>query len=71
MMLRHVMKPIPIPIGICLFFFEGNKVSDEDFDRWGFPFIALGWSLDVEINPVVYTYSGRIRCVVMCFCCFR
>jgi len=22
-----------------------------------FPFISLGWSLGVEINPVVYTYK--------------
>lgn len=40
-----------------LILFEGDKVSNEDFDRCGFPFISLGWSLGVEINPVVYTYS--------------
>lgn len=35
---------------------DGEKVSNVDFDRWVFPFISLGWSLGVEINPVVYTY---------------
>jgi predicted nucleotidyltransferase len=39
-----------------LILLEGEKVSNEDFDRWAFPFISLGWSLGVEINPVVYTY---------------
>ena len=38
-----------------LILLEGEKVSNEDFDRWVFPFISLGWSLGVEINPVVYT----------------
>ena len=40
-----------------LILLEGEKVSNEDFDKWVFPFISLGWSLGVEINPVVYTYS--------------
>ena len=40
-----------------LILIDGERVSNEDFDRWVFPFISLGWSLGVEINPVVYTYS--------------
>ena len=40
-----------------LILLEGEKVSNEDFDKWVFPFISLGWSLGVEINPVVYTYE--------------
>ena len=40
-----------------LILLEGDRVSNEDFDRWVFPFISLGWSLGVEINPVVYTYN--------------
>lgn len=40
-----------------LILLEGEKVSNDDFDRWVFPFISLGWSLGVEINPVVYTYN--------------
>lgn len=40
-----------------LILFEGAKVSNEDFDRWVFPFISLGWSLGMEINPVAYTYN--------------
>lgn len=40
-----------------LILIDGEKVSNEDFDSWAFPFISLGWSLGVEINPVVYTYS--------------
>ena len=40
-----------------LILLEGENVSNDDFDRWVFPFISLGWSLGIEINPVVYTYS--------------
>lgn len=40
-----------------LIHFEGAKVSNEVLDRWVFPFISLGWSLGVEINPVAYTYN--------------
>ena len=40
-----------------LILLDGEKVSNEDFDCWVFPFISLGWSLGVEINPVVYTFS--------------
>lgn len=40
-----------------LILLDGEKVSNSDFDRWVFPFVSLGWSLGVEINPVVYTYS--------------
>jgi len=40
-----------------LILLDGEKVSNDDFDRWVFPFISLGWSLGIEINPVVYTYS--------------
>ena len=39
-----------------LLLLDGEKVSNDDFDKWVFPFISLGWSLGVEINPVVYTY---------------
>lgn len=40
-----------------LILLDGEKVSNDDFDRWVYPFISLGWSLGVEINPVVYTYD--------------
>lgn len=40
-----------------LLLIDGERVTNEDFDRWVFPFISLGWSLGVEINPVAYTYG--------------
>lgn len=40
-----------------LILLDSEKVSNNDFDCWVFPFISLGWSLGVEINPVVYTYD--------------
>jgi predicted nucleotidyltransferase len=44
-----------------LILLEGDKVSNEDFDSWVFPFISLGWSLGVDINPVAYTYDEWMR----------
>ena len=50
-----------------LILLEGKKVSNEDFDRWVFPFISLGWTLGVEIDPVVYTYGEwRQRSITPC-----
>lgn len=40
-----------------LILLDGEKVSNNDFDRWVYPFVSLGWSLGVEINPVVYTFD--------------
>jgi len=34
-----------------------EQISDEDFNQIVFPFISLGWSLNIEINPVVYTFE--------------
>ena len=44
-----------------LILLKGDKVSNEDFDRLVFPFISLGWSLGVDINPVAYTYDEWMR----------
>ena len=44
-----------------LILIEGEKVSNDDFDKWVFPFISLGWSLGVDINPVVYTYGEWLQ----------
>ena len=44
-----------------LILLEGEKVSNDDFDKWVFPFISLGWSLCIEINPVAYTYGEWLR----------
>ena len=44
-----------------LILLDGEKVSNSDFDRWVFPFVSLGWSLGVEINPVAYTYDEWMR----------
>ena len=40
-----------------LILLKGDRVSNDDFNQIVFPFISLGWSLGVEINPVVYTFS--------------
>lgn len=40
-----------------LILLEGERVTNDDFNNMVFPFISLGWSLGVEINPIVYTYG--------------
>ncbi len=34
-----------------------QKRSLADIDNYGYPFKELGWNLQVEINPIVSTYS--------------
>lgn len=34
-----------------------ERVYNEDFDRVAFPLIELGWSLGIEVNPLIYTYN--------------
>ena len=40
-----------------LILLEGESISNEDFDVVAFPFVELGWTLGVEINPLIYTYK--------------
>jgi len=40
-----------------LILINGERISNDDFNQMVFPFISLGWSLNVEINPVAYTYG--------------
>lgn len=40
-----------------LLLIDDAKVTNKDFDEWVFPFISLGWSLGVDINPVAYTFD--------------
>lgn len=29
----------------------------QDFDRYAYPFIEMGWKIGAEINPMLYTYQ--------------
>ena len=32
-----------------------ERTNNDDFDRYAYPLVSLGWTLDVEINPILYT----------------
>lgn len=34
---------------------KNGRSTNQDFDRVAYPFIELGWQLDVDINPLLYT----------------
>lgn len=29
----------------------------QDFDRYAYPFVEMGWQIGAEINPMLYTYQ--------------
>ncbi|MBR1800935.1 MAG: nucleotidyltransferase domain-containing protein [Bacteroidaceae bacterium] len=34
-----------------------NRISPNDYDTVSFPFVSLGWDINEEINPIMYTQS--------------
>lgn len=38
-----------------LLLFDNDKVTDEDFRKYSYPLDKLGWNIDAEINPVLFT----------------
>lgn len=40
-----------------LILLEQERISNDDFNAYAFPFIELGWKKNIEINPLIYTYS--------------
>lgn len=39
-----------------LILLDGERISNEDFNAMAFLFVELGWTLGVEVNPLIYTY---------------
>lgn len=40
-----------------LILLEQDKVSHDDYNNIAFPLVELGWKINAEINPLVYTYA--------------
>lgn len=38
-----------------LILLDKQKLSSTDFDDFAYPFFELGWQLDAEIHPLLYT----------------
>lgn len=34
-----------------------ERISHDDFDKIAYPLIELGWEMETEINPLLYTYQ--------------
>lgn len=40
-----------------LILIKGDKASNEDFERYAYPFVDFGWSVDAAIYPLIYSYE--------------
>ena len=40
-----------------LLLLDKPKLSPTDFDEYAYPFFELGWQLDAEIHPLLYTVT--------------
>lgn len=40
-----------------LILIDSEKVTNEDFDRFAYPFVSFGWAAGAQINPLIYSYS--------------
>ena len=40
-----------------LLLLDKPKLSPSDFDEYAYPFFELGWQLDAEIHPLLYTVT--------------
>ena len=36
---------------------DKEKQQLQDFDRYAYPFIEMGWQMGTEINPMLYTHK--------------
>ena len=41
-----------------LLLLDKPKLSPTDFDEYAYPFFELGWQLDAEIHPLLYTVAN-------------
>ena len=40
-----------------LILLDQPKVTNDDFKKFGYPLVDLGWTLDQTISPIMYTFS--------------
>lgn len=41
---------------------DKDKVSDDDFDKYGFSFIMYGCQYDADVSPQLYTFADWEKC---------
>ena len=40
-----------------LILLDQPKVTNDDFNKFAYPLVELGWTLDQAISPIMYTFS--------------
>ena len=35
---------------------KDSRITNADFDRFAYPLVDLGWTINEEINPLIYTF---------------
>lgn len=38
-----------------LILLDKDRISNEDYDRYAFPFVALGWEMGEELSTIIYS----------------
>lgn len=44
-----------------LILLDKDKLSPVDYDNYAYPFFELGWRIDAEIHPLLYTFKDWER----------
>lgn len=44
-----------------LILINGERATGNDFDKYAYPFVNYGWSVGVQINPLIYSFSDWDR----------
>lgn len=44
-----------------LILLDKDKLSPTDYDNYAYPFFELGWHVDAEIHPLLYTFKDWER----------
>ena len=51
---------MPVNAKVILFGSQA-RLSPSDFDEFAYPLFELGWMIDAEIHPMLYTFSDWER----------
>ncbi len=44
-----------------LILIDGERATEEDFEKYAYPFVDYGWSVGAKINPLIYSFSDWDR----------
>lgn len=42
---------------LLLLIAKDGRITNEDFERFAYPLVDLGWTINEEIHPIIYTFG--------------